>query len=415
MDKQIDKSQLRKEQRRRILKSGLIGGGVIAAAVMVILWLGKSVDGKNLRFSTVEEGPLETSVAATGKVVPEFEEIINSPLTTRIVKVYAQPGDTVTEGMPLIQLDLETAETDYEKLLDQQQIRQQELTQLQLNNRTQLSELAMQVEVKEMELNRLAVEVDNERRLDSLGSGTGDRVRQAETSFATCRLELRQLRERLANEKLRMAAAEKTQELNLSSFRKDVALQRRTLDQGRIPAPHHGVLTFISNEIGSQIAAGEKVAVVSDLSSFKIEGEVAEGNSNKVAIGSEVSVRIGGTELAGVVTNLTPQAKGGMVSFIVRLDENHNSRLRSGLRAELTVNYGYKDKVLRILNGPYFKGPGEYGLYVKTGDNTVKKRKVRLGDSNREYVEVLEGLASGDEVVVTDMEEYMQYDKLKIK
>lgn len=52
MDKQIDKSQLRKEQRRRILKSGLIGGGVIAAAVMVILWLGKSVDGKNLRFST---------------------------------------------------------------------------------------------------------------------------------------------------------------------------------------------------------------------------------------------------------------------------------------------------------------------------------------------------------------------------
>ena len=63
--------------------------------------------------------------------------------------------------------------------------------------------------------------------------------------------------------------------------------------------------------------------------------------------------------MAGVVTNLTPQAKGGMVSFIVRLDENHNSRLRSGLRAELTVNYGYKDKVLRILNGPYFKGPGE--------------------------------------------------------
>ena len=45
----------------------------------------------------------------------------------------------------------------------------------------------------------------------------------------------------------------------------------------------------------------------------------------------------------------------------------------------------------------------------------MKKRKVRLGDSNREYVEVLEGLASGDEVIVTDMEEYMQYDKLKIK
>lgn len=415
MDKQIDKSQLRKEQRARLIKAGLIGGGIIVAGVFLFSWFGKTVDSRDLRFSEAEEGPLETAVAATGKVVPEFEEIINSPVTTRIVKVYAQPGDTVKTGMPLIQLDLESAETDYDKLLDQQQVKEQELTQLQLNNRTQLSELAMQIEVKEMELNRLQVEVDNERRLDSLGSGTGDRVRQAETSFATCRLELRQLRERLANEKLRMAAAEKTQELNLSSFRKDVALQRRTLDQGRIPAPHDGVLTFLSNEIGSQIAAGEKVAVVSDLTSFKVQGQVAEGNSEKVAIGAEVKVRIGSTELKGVVANITPQSNSGIVEFNVRLDESHNPRLRSGLSTELSVNFGYKDKVIRIANGPYFRGPGDYSLFVQTGDDTIEKRKVKLGDSNRDFVEVVSGLQPGDRVVVSAAEEYDRYNKLKIK
>lgn len=416
MDKKIDRHQLLKERRIKFVKAAITAGAIIIAGGIVYLWSGKTVSAHDIRFSEVDEGPLETAVAATGKIVPEFEEIINSPVSTRILRVYAQPGDTVAEGTPLIQLDLASAETDYEKLLDQEQIRQQELTQLRLNNKTQLNELAMLIEVKEMELNRYGVEVANERRLDSLGSGTGDRVRQAETTFATCRLELRQLRERLANERLRMAAAEKTHELNMSSFRRDLVSQRRTLDQGKIPAPHDGVLTFITNEIGSQVNAGEKVAVVSDLTSFKVEGQVAEGNSQKVTVGADVSIRIGSTQLKGVVANITPQSNSGTVSFMVRIDDNHNSLLRSGLSVELSVSFGYKEKVCRIANGPYFKhGPGEYDLFVQTKDNSIEKRKVRLGDSNRDYVEVSAGVLPGEKVVVGIPEAFEKYNKLKIQ
>lgn len=240
-------------------------------------------------------------------------------------------------------------------------------------------------------------------------------MRQAETAYTTGKLELRQLRERLANEKLRNAAAEKVQSLNVSSFEQDLALMRRTLDQGRIPAPHAGVLTYIANEIGRRITAGEKVAVVSDLSQFKIEGEVAEGSSDRVGVGSEVIVRIGKTELKGTVTNLTPQAKGGVISFTVKLEDPRNPRLRSGLRTELSVSYGYKSSVLRIPNGQYFKGPGEYNLFVKDGDNHLSQRKVRLGDSNRDYVEVLSGLNAGDSVAVSDMEQFNKSKTLKLK
>ena len=381
----------------------------------LIVSLEKGINRRDVRLGAAEQGALETTVNATGRVVPAFEEVINSPVDTRILKVYAQAGDSVEEGAPLLQLDLETAETNYSKLLNERDMRRQELTQLQLNNRTQLSELAMQIEVKQMQVNQLKVEVENERRLDSLGSGTGDRVRQAETAYTTGKLELRQLRERLANEKLRNAAAEKVQSLNVSSFEQDLALMRRTLDQGRIPAPHAGVLTYIANEIGRRITAGEKVAVVSDLSQFKIEGEVAEGSSDRVGVGSEVIVRIGKTELKGTVTNLTPQAKGGVISFTVKLEDPRNPRLRSGLRTELSVSYGYKSSVLRIPNGQYFKGPGEYNLFVKDGDNHLSQRKVRLGDSNRDYVEVLSGLNAGDSVAVSDMEQFNKSKTLKLK
>lgn len=415
MDKQISKSQLRRERNTKLIKWGgatlLVALGVTALMVS----LEKGINRRDVRLGAAEQGALETTVNATGRVVPAFEEVINSPVDTRILKVYAQAGDSVEEGAPLLQLDLETAETNYSKLLNERDMRRQELTQLQLNNRTQLSELAMQIEVKQMQVNQLKVEVENERRLDSLGSGTGDRVRQAETAYTTGKLELRQLRERLANEKLRNAAAEKVQSLNVSSFEQDLALMRRTLDQGRIPAPHAGVLTYIANEIGRRITAGEKVAVVSDLSQFKIEGEVAEGSSDRVGVGSEVIVRIGKTELKGTVTNLTPQAKGGVISFTVKLEDPRNPRLRSGLRTELSVSYGYKSSVLRIPNGQYFKGPGEYNLFVKDGDNHLSQRKVRLGDSNRDYVEVLSGLNAGDSVAVSDMEQFNKSKTLKLK
>lgn len=415
MDKQISKSQLRRERNTKLMKWGGTTLLVVLGVTALIVSLEKGINRRDVRLGAAEQGALETTVNATGRVVPAFEEVINSPVDTRILKVYAQAGDSVEEGAPLLQLDLETAETNYSKLLNERDMRRQELTQLQLNNRTQLSELAMQIEVKQMQVNQLKVEVENERRLDSLGSGTGDRVRQAETAYTTGKLELRQLRERLANEKLRNAAAEKVQSLNVSSFEQDLVLMRRTLDQGRIPAPHAGVLTYIANEIGRRITAGEKVAVVSDLSQFKIEGEVAEGSSDRVGVGSEVIVRIGKTELKGTVTNLTPQAKGGVISFTVKLEDPRNPRLRSGLRTELSVSYGYKSSVLRIPNGQYFKGPGEYNLFVKDGDNHLSQRKVRLGDSNRDYVEVLSGLNAGDSVAVSDMEQFNKSKTLKLK
>ena len=79
------------------------------------------------------------------------------------------------------------------------------------------------------------------------------------------------------------------------------------------------------------------------------------------------------------------------------------------------MSYGYKSSVLRIPNGQYFKGPGEYNLFVKDGDNHLSQRKVRLGDSNRDYVEVLSGLNAGDSVAVSDMEQFNKSKTLKLK
>ena len=117
----------------------------------------------------------------------------------------------------LLQLDLENEELALGKLRDAGTAQQQELRQLELTNRTALSDLEMQIKVSEMEVSRLRIDVDNERRLDSIGSGTGDRVRQAETAYRAAVLALEQLRTRLRNERLSTAAAEHSKQLSVSS------------------------------------------------------------------------------------------------------------------------------------------------------------------------------------------------------
>lgn len=240
-------------------------------------------------------------------------------------------------------------------------------------------------------------------------------MRQAETAYNTGLLEIRQLRERLANERQTAHAAEAIQELTLSSILKDLDMMKSTLVKGRVLAPHDGVVTFIVSEIGSQITAGERVAVVSDLSRFKIMGEIAEGSSRRVNVGSRVTARVGKDSFEGTVTNVTPQSKGGVVSFVISLDNPADTRLKSGLRAELYVTYGYKDDVILLPSGSDSRVAGTHELFVLDTDGRLTKRLVELGDCNREYSEVLSGLQPGDQVVVSDMTAFKSRKSLKIK
>ena len=415
MDREIPKDVLKKERNRRILKYGGIGGGCIALILILFSLMRSSVKEKDLVFSEVSKGTIEVSVSASGKVVPAFEEIINSPINTRILEVYKKGGDSVNVGTPIMKLDLQSAKTEYDKLLDEEQMKRYQLEQLKVNNSTYLSDLEMKVKVAEMKLNRMKVELRNERYLDSLGSGTMDRVHQAELNFETGKLELGQLHQQLANERKVKAADLKVKQLEYEIFLKGLAETKRTLDEAQIRSPRKAILTYINNQIGAQVNEGSRIAVISDLSHFKVEGEIADTYGDRVAAGGKAVVKIGSEKLEGQVSSVTPLSKNGVISFTVQLEDDSNRRLRSGLKTDVYVMNAVKEDVLRIANSSYYVGRGDYQLFVLDGSDELVKRKVRLGDSNFEYVEVVSGLQPGDRVVISDMSQYKNKNKLKLR
>jgi len=415
MDREIPKEVRRKERNQKIMKYGGIGAGIIVCMAVLISLMQSSVKRRDIVFSTVDNGTIEVSVSASGKVVPAFEEIINSPINSRIIEAYRKGGDSVDVGTPILKLDLQSTETAYKKLLDEEQMRRYQLEQLKVNNETQLSNLAMNVKVSAMELNRKEVELRNERYLDSIGSGTTDKVRQAELAYNKGMLELEQLRQQYENEKKVKAADLKVKELEFNIFSKGLAEMKRTLDDAQIRSPRKAILTFVETQVGTQVSQGQQIAIISDLSHFKVEGEIADTYGDRVAAGGKAIVKMGSEKLEGIISSVTPLSKNGVISFTVQLVDDSHKRLRSGLKTDVYVMNAVKEDVMRIANASYYVGRGDYELFVLDSENEIVKRKVKLGDSNFEYVEVISGLQPGDQVVVSDMSSYKNKNKLKVE
>ena len=106
MDREIPKEVRNKERNKKIIRYSSIGvAGIVVIGVLISV-MRTGVEKKDLVLSTVDKGMIEVSVSASGKVVPAFEEIINSPINSRFVEVYRKGGDSVEIGTPILKLDL---------------------------------------------------------------------------------------------------------------------------------------------------------------------------------------------------------------------------------------------------------------------------------------------------------------------
>lgn len=415
MDRKIPKDVQQKQMALRLLKMAGAVVAVVLLTLIVVAFSRESVNEKYLEICAVTRGSIETSVTASGEVHPAFEEVINSPISSRIIEVYKQLGDTVSMGSPLLRLDLENTLNDYRNMLDEKEIKRHQLTQLRLNIATSLDNQKMSIAIAEIEFERLQTELRNERYLDSIGSGTADRVRQAELAVSTAQMRLAQQRTQLDNDTRIKEADIRVRELEYNIFEKKLGEMKRTLDEARILSPRVATLTFINNQIGARVSAGERIAVISDLSNFKIKAQISDAMAESARVGKRVIVAVGKEKLEGVISNVSPKSNNGIVTFDVALRESNHRGLRQGLRTDVYIMNEIHDDVLRISNRSYYIGPGEYKLYVKNGDGEIELRSVRLGASNYDYVQVEQGVAEGEEVVVSDMREYAGKERIKLK
>lgn len=414
MDRPIPAKEKKAALLRSAIKYGSIALATVIAAICIYSWSRSSIRLDELNTSTVTRGDIETTVTASAKIAPAFEEIIVSPISSRIVEVYHRPGDEVEAGTPLLRLDIESARTDFEKRLDALAVSRLQLEQLKGNIRTKLSELEMRIKVAEMKVKRLEAELAGERYLDSIGSGTTDRVREADFALSSEQLSLDQLRQQYDNERIAYDTDIKVKELDIEISEKEIAMLRRTLSDAEIRAPRRATVTEISDQIGAQIGAGTQMARIADLDHYKITADVPDGYVNQIALGCRTHMKIKGNDIDGKVVNITPTSSNGMISFTVIPDCDSLSVLRPGLKADLYVSSGLCSNVLRIDNAPFYTQPGVYTVYVISG-NEIERRQIQLGRASYDFVEVISGLSEGETIVTNDLSRFKGAPTIKLK
>ena len=199
MDTQIPKEIILQRRKKRLFRLAAIGAIVIILFVVIINAFRAGISFATINTAVADRGPLEVSVMATGKVVPLYEEIISSPVSSKVLAVYKKSGDQLATGDSILQLDLAATNTEFERQRDELAMKQSKIDQQRINAEPQLAEMAMQIGIDSMRLQRSRVQLMNERYLDSIGASTVDKIRQAELDLQVQSMQYEQLKLKYAN------------------------------------------------------------------------------------------------------------------------------------------------------------------------------------------------------------------------
>jgi HlyD family secretion protein len=224
---------------------------------------------------------------------------------------------------------------------------------------------------------------------------------------------LKQLEKQIENEKKSQVVNASDLELQIRIQNTEIKILKRRLMQAQIHPETQGILAWVNDNIGANINQGDQIAKIADLSSFKVEAKISDIHADKLIVGNPIRVRIGSTDLHGNITAIDPTIKNGVITFVVELSDKTNSLLRSNLRVDVFVITSFKENVVKVKNGSAINGSGSQDIFVIDGDKAIR-RKVIVGSTNFDWAEIKEGIKAGETIIISDMEEHIQKDKLKV-
>lgn len=414
MDREIDLSFRRKQMARRAL-IGLLAVAVLSAIfIFGPGWIKPSLSRTRIRTARVETGPVEASITATGTVVPEFEQVLSSPIDARVVKILKRPGAVLAKGEPIVTLDVSQSVLAVEKLNQQIEIKQNQQAKAKLDLESTMGSLQSQSEIKQLEYQSLKANTARNRELFRQGLLSEEKLREVELTEEKAAYELKQLE---ANKRTAQQSTRTQLEglaLEMKTLEKERDEARRQLELATTKSDRNGVLTWVVNEEGATVPKGTVIARIADLSTFRVEATVSDVHAQRLSVGMPVTVKIGDQELKGAIASIDPTIKNGVITARISLDDKASALLKSNLRVDVLIATDRKDKVLRIRKGPFASGEGARDVFVIRGDTAIRT-PVKLGLASFDYFEVVQGLIEGDEVIISDMNDYQHLKEVKIR
>jgi HlyD family secretion protein len=388
---------------------------VLVLAVMLLRgYIKSTITRSEITTAKVEIANIENTINATGEVLPEFEEIITSPINASIKSALMDAGNKIKAGQSILTLDKSATQTDYEKQKFQLETKRTEISKLKLDLNKSFYDIQSNNDIKQLHISNLADAVENAKRLYKAGGGTRENIEQAELNLKVAQLEKKQLENEIKSKQQTMQLEIREAEIAADIQQNDLKELQRKLDLANVVATRAGVITYVNKNIGANIHEGETLARIADLGSFRIQGSVSDNVADQVHSGLPVIVRINDDQLRGHVSNVSPSVQNSIISFDVQLDDRASKLLRPNMKVDVFLVTATHSKIMRVANGPAFKGPTVQDIFV-LNNGKAERRTVHIGLTNFDYVEIQSGVKVGEEVITSDMSEYKNSKEVTVK
>ena len=415
----VDIPRKPRNRRKRNLIFAACAAAVIAAITFGLSRLRAAaplVDRGGLWTDTVKRGPMLREVKGPGTLVPERIRLITADTAGRVERIPLRPGAQVEPGTVLLELsnpDVMLQALDAERQLAQAQA---DLINLRAtadgNTLTTRSSVAT-LEAQVADAQRRA-KADEKLAAEGVISEVEARqqVERAEELRSRLGLERKRLGVVAGSGKEQVAA----QEAQIERLRAVVAFRRNQVDSMKVRSVDRGVLSELPLELGQWVTPGALLAKVVQPERLKAVLRIPETQARDLALHLAAAIDTRNGLVQGQVSRISPSANQGSVEVDVSLPAELPRGARPDLTVEGTIEIEKLQDVLFVGRPAGAQAGGQTELFkiVKGGDE-AHRVKVRLGRSSVSTVEIVDGLAEGDAVILSEMSQWDTTDRVRLR
>mgnify|MGYP000480101504 FL=1 len=415
MDRQIEK----KSFLRRY--AWYIAAAAALAALLVWIVLGTTantmtIDASDITISDVTRGKFDDYVRLNGQVLP-IQVVQISPEEGGIVREkVVEEGTRVRKGDVILRLsnsnlDLQILNAEAELAEKQNLLRNTQVAMQQdrLNNRTEQATLDTDCDRK-----RRAYEQNARLYKERLISKEVYLQSREDYNLALRKQSL--ILQRLKQDSIYRHVQMAQMEDNLDNMRKNVLLVRDRKNKLEVRSAIDGELGLLDVELGQNIAAGQNIGQINDLSDFKVQAQIDEHYIDRVRPGLSASFSRDGKTYLLRVRKVYPEVRNGTFRTDFVFVGERPAQMRSGQTFYVELALGKSQQATLIPRGTFFQTTGGNWIFVldKSGRKAYR-RNISIARQNPQYYEVTDGLEPGERVITSGYEAFKDNEVLVIK
>ncbi len=402
---------------------------MIIAVVAVVLTLGgvtygltrlrpaaPTVDDATTWKDTVRRGPMVRDVRGLGTLVPEDIRWIPAQSQARVDRIVLRSGDKVRPESIVLELSDPQLQRDALDAEYQLKAAQADYANLKVQVNSELaSQKANEASVRsDFEQAKLQHEVDDQLFKQGLTSDVTAKLSKVRADQLAIRIKLEDERTRIASDSAQ--ARREAQKARVEQQKALYALRKSQLDALHVRAGINGVLQAVAVEVGQQVTPGTNLARVSDPKLLKAQIQIAETQAKDVAIGQKASIDTRNGIVEGHVARIAAAPVNGTVPVDVGLDGPLPPGARPDLSVDGTITIENLKDVLYVGRPVHGQADSTIGIFKLAPDGTEAVRvNVKLGRSSVNTIEVVSGLQVGDRVILSDMSQWDNVDRIRLK